>query len=275
MTKVLVFVHGAGKTAPDYAVDPLAAIALLLGAEPPSVPVYYADVTRTGSLFGVAALKEKDDPPTLSEPPRMTQFKTAFATQVLSARQAAPAGHQALATAELAGNQAAAAAGLPGQDIAELISAEVNQIAGYLFNPLLYNQIQSRMYDGLNKATKMGDSIVIASHSLGTVVAFDGLRALAARYRVATFFTLGSPLGILRRLGNRSADLGAIAYDHVGTWLNFYDTTDPISTPLGPDFPLPGYRLRDVFVDVASAPLPAHDYFRNSEVLTEIAKALK
>jgi hypothetical protein len=264
MSKVLLLVHGAGKTDPDYAIEPLAAITLMLGVEPPCVPVYYADVTTLGSLFGIVSVPDAGTPPTALEPPRMTQFKSAFAMQVMTDLHATPNKDQGVAVAVL-----------PGQDIAELIATEVNQIAGYLFNPMVYNQIQSRMYSGLNKAAKLGDSIVVASHSLGTVVAFDGLRALSAHYNVAAFFTLGSPLGILRRLGNRSADLGAITYDHVATWLNFYDTDDPIANALGPDFPMQGYRLRDVFVDVASAPLPAHDYFRNSEVLAEIAKALK
>lgn len=262
--QVLVFVHGAGKTDPNYAAEPLAEITRLLGAEPPYVTVYYPDIANLGSPFGGASVSAAGGPSTLDEPPRVRQFKKAYAEQIQSDLNALQHADQAVSVTAL-----------PGQDIAELLAEEIDQIAGYLFNPLIYNKIQSRLYGGMNQAAHMGDAIVIASHSLGTIVAFDGLRAIGARFNVSTFFTLGSPLAKLRTLGSRPAGLGEIAYDHVGSWLNFYDTTDPIANPLGPAFPLPGYRLRDVFVEVASSPLPAHDYFHNSEVLAEVARALR
>ena len=155
------------------------------------------------------------------------------------------------------------------------MATELNEITGYLFNPNAYNAIQKRMRDGLDQAAQNGDAIVIASHSLGTVVAFDALHAIGARYNVSTFFTMGSPLAKLRRLGSRGTDLGQITSDHVKEWLNLYDTTDPIANVLGPAFPLPGYRLRDVFVDVSTDPIPSHDYFRNAETLATIAAALR
>jgi hypothetical protein len=226
--------------------------------------VYYPDIANLGSPLGVASVSGGGHPPTFEEPPRVRQFKTAYAVQVRSDLNAPKHSDQGVSVTAL-----------PGQDIAELIREEIDEIAGYLFNPLIYNKIQSRLYGGLNQAAHMGDAIVVASHSLGTIVAFDGLRALGAKFNVSTFFTLGSPLAKLRLLGNRPADLGEITYDHVGSWQNFYDTSDPIANPLGPAFPLPGYRLRDVFVEVASSPLPAHDYFHNPEVLAEIARALR
>lgn len=262
--KVLLFVHGAGKTNPDYAAEPLAAISKLLGTEPPHVAVYYPDISYSGSPFGAAAVPESMHSSHLEEPPRVKKFKTAYAELI-----------QSNLYATRGADQAVSATDLPGQDIAELIAAEVREIAGYLFNPLVYNKIQSRFYGGLIKASQMGDKIVLAGHSLGSVVSFDGLRAMGSRFVISTFITLGCPLSKLRILGNRPADLEEITYEHVGEWLNFFDTTDPIAGPLGPSFPLPGYRLRDVFVDVAASPLPAHDYFRNPEVLEEIARALK
>jgi Alpha/beta hydrolase family len=262
--KVLLFVHGAGKTNANYADEPVAAIAKLLGGEPEYVAVYYPDIANLGSPLGVAVFTGNAKPLAIEEPPRVRQFKAAYAEQLkcdLSALQSS--------------DRSVAAAALPGQDLAELLADEINEVAGYLFNPLIYNKIQSRMYLGLNQAAQKGDSIVIASHSLGTVVAFDGLRALGGQFDVSTLVTLGSPLAKLRHLGNRTADLGAITYEHVGEWLNFYDSSDPIADPLGPAFPQPGYRLRDVFVDIASAPFPAHDYFHNDQVLAEIARALR
>ncbi len=131
------------------------------------------------------------------------------------------------------------------------------------------------MCDGLEKAAQLGNPLVIASHSLGTVIAFDALRTVGNRYNVSTFFTLGSPLAKLRRLGNRTADLGYIIRTQVQEWQNWYDTTDLVSNPIGPAFPQPGYRLRDVFVNNAPFLPASHDYFGNREVLAAIADALR
>jgi hypothetical protein len=264
MNKVLVFVHGAGKQGRDYAVDPLAAVTLLLGAEPPCVPVYYGDIGNVGSPAGAESISDAAMPPGAAEPNTVTQFKMAFVQEVQSNFTALRAGGDTVSTTTV-----------PWQSLADLIATEAEQIAGYLFNPEVYRKIQVRMIDGLNSAAQMGDSTVIASHSLGTLVAFDALRAEGEHYHISTFFTLGCSLAKLRRLGVRSAHLGAITYVNVSQWLNFYDTTDLIADPLGPAFPLPGYRLRDVYVNIAAAPLPSHDYFPNSEVLAEIARAMQ
>lgn len=264
MNKVLLFVHGAGKYKPDYAVDPLAAVTLLLGAEPPCVPVYYGDIGNVGSLVETTSTPETATSPGAAEPDTVTQFKMAFVQEV-----------QAKFTALRAGGDSVSTTTVPWQSLAELVATEAEQISGYLFKSELYHKIQARMIDGLNQAAQMGESTVIASHSLGTLVAFDALRTEAENYHVSTFFTLGCSLAKLRRLGVRSAHLGAITYDNVNQWLNVYDTTDLIADPLGPAFPLPGYRLRDVFANIATAPLPSHDYFPNPEVLSEIAKAMR
>ncbi|MGE5138570.1 MAG: hypothetical protein ACM3JD_03825, partial [Rudaea sp.] len=87
--------------------------------------------------------------------------------------------------------------------------------------------------------------------------------------------TLGSPLAILRRLGAGGPELGAIRYTSVQQWMNLYDTTDPVSNAIGPQFPLHGYRLHDVFVDIAALPPASHDYFRNPETQQIIAAALR
>ncbi len=83
MSKVLVFVHGAGKFMSNYADATLGEIALLLGAEPPSYPVYYADLYNVGSPVKVGPLSVDLAAPA-AEPPEVTQFKTAFMMQVQS-----------------------------------------------------------------------------------------------------------------------------------------------------------------------------------------------
>ncbi len=264
MSKVIVFVHGGGSWQPDYANGIIAKIASLLGYEPLGVPVFYADIANAAAAPGVVALNFPNQPTVVAEPPEVQQFKLQFAMQV-----------QANMNAEPQTGKSAAISTMSLGSIAQVVSTLASQIAGYLFNPEVHAQVQARMCEGLDQAAKLGDSIVIASHSLGTVVAFDALRAVAEHYQISAWFTFGCPLPILRGLGQRGPELGAITAQGVKEWLNFYDTTDPVSNPVGPWFPLPGYRPRDVFVDVGPGLPASHDYFNNGECLQALADALQ
>jgi hypothetical protein len=237
----------------------LAALTTLLGAEPLAVNVWYSDIAAVGATMAVAARGKKRRTLDSNE---VNNFKAAFAMLTQSDFNALPQyeRHNIAFT-------------MPAQFLAEIIASDLTQVAGYLFDSRTYNAIQTRMRDGLNQALGMGDELVIASHSLGSVVAFDCLKETARNSNIASFFTLGSPLSKLRRLNLRTADLGAIP-GNVGEWLNLYDTTDPIANALGPVFPSRPFRLRDVFVDVETDPIRSHDYFHNEETLTELASAL-
>jgi hypothetical protein len=260
MSKVIVFVHGAGALKKDYYKEPLAALAALLGAEPPAVGVWYSDLAVPANDVQTAAARRKTSRELNGD--EASNFKAAFAMLVQSDFNALP---------QYERHNAAFL--MPVQFLAEIITADLMQVAKYLFDSKTFNAVQTRMRDGLNKALGMGDEIVIASHSLGTIVAFDALRETALNSNVSTFFTLGSPLSKLRRLSIRTADLGAIP-GNVGEWLNLYDTTDPVANALGPVFPSRAFRLRDVFVDVETDPIRSHDYFHNAETLAELAGAL-
>lgn len=259
MSKVIVFVHGAGKLKKNWYHEPLAALTALLGAQPAAVGVWYSDIANVGSPVGVAARRKKGRALNSDE---VNNFKAAFAMLVQSDFNALPQSerHNIAFT-------------LPAQFLAEVIATDLSQVAGYLFDSKTYTAIQTRMRDALNQALGMGDEIVIASHSLGSVVAYDCLCATADHCNVSSFFTLGSPLSKLRRLNLRTAEFGAIP-GNVGEWLNLYDTTDPVANALGPVFPSRAFRLRDVFVDVEKDPIRSHDYFSNQETLTELTGAL-
>jgi hypothetical protein len=254
MSKVIVFVHGAGKYKKNYYRETLAGLTELLGTEPAAVGVWYAD------LFNDSAARRKKE--TRLDGEEVANFKAAFAMLVQSDFNALP--HHERHNAAFI---------MPAQFLAELIASDLNQVAEYLFASKTYNAVQTRMRDGLNKALGMGEEIVIASHSLGSVVAFDCLRESAPNSNLSTFLTLGSPLSKLRRLSIRTGDLGAIP-GNVGEWLNLYDTTDPMANALGPIFPSRPFRLRDVFVDVETDPIRSHDYFHNEETLAELAAAM-
>jgi hypothetical protein len=255
MSKVIVFVHGAGKHKKDYYSETLTGLAEILGAKPEAVGVWYSDL-----LNGKGRAPHKKG--RRLDGSEVENFKAAFSMLVHGDFTALP--HHERHNAAFI---------MPAQFLAEMIAADLQQFADYLFASKTYNAVQTRMRDGLNKALAMGDELVIAGHSLGSVIAFDCLREAAGNLNVSTFLTLGSPLSKLRRLSMRTSDLGAIP-GNIGEWLNLYDTTDPMGNALGPMFPSRAFRLRDVFVDVEDDPIRSHDYFHNEQTLAELAAAL-
>lgn len=89
--------------------------------------------------------------------------------------------------------------------------------------------LRERFLDALAKAPA-GEKHVVVSHSMGTMVAYDCLKRVAACPRIDGFITMGSPLGIdevqdcYRPEWTR--DDGYVA-DKVGApWVNFYDPLD-------------------------------------------------
>jgi hypothetical protein len=255
MPKVILFVHGAGNYPKDFYKETVVGLGELLGTQPEAVGVWYADLLHSN---GNGKAKRNHD----LDAEETENFKAAFSMLVHGDFNALP--HHERHNAAFI---------MPAQFLAELIAADLAQVAKYLFSLKTYHAIQTRMRDGLNKALGMGDEIVIAGSSLGSVVAFDCLKETAATSNVATLLTLGSPLSKLRRLNIRTNDLGAIP-GNIGEWLNLYDTTDPMANALGPVFPSRPFRLRDVFVDVETDPIRSHDYLHNEETLAELAAAM-
>jgi len=272
MSKVIIFVHGTGTYDKVYYQETLFGLTELLGAEPAAVGVWYSDLINGNSgkhkKAGTVSSRSVRKPGRLPvdeiglDRDEVSNFKSAFSMLVQSDFNALPQAERHNA-----------AFVMPAQFLAEMIAADLQQVAKYLFSSKTFNAVQTRMRDGLNKALAMGDEVVIAGHSLGSVVAFDALRETAGNSNVSTFFTLGSPMSKLRRLNIRTADLGAIP-GNIGEWLNLYDTTDPIANALGPIFPSRPFRLRDVFVDVETDPIRSHDYFHNEQTLAELAAAM-
>ncbi len=108
------------------------------------------------------------------------------------------------------------------------------------------------------------ESVVINSHSNGTVIAFDVLRELppeCAR-KVRGFITAGSPLRKYTQLwswGYEAASIGAIT----GPWVNYWDVHDPVADPLAP--PEDWRRGDEYFVD------PKHALFHATDPDTGVA----
>ena len=93
------------------------------------------------------------------------------------------------------------------------------------------HELRDRLLKDLLAAKAVADKVVIVSHSMGTMIAYDVLRNVAECPQVETLFTLGSPLGItevkdeLLAIDVHEVDFPAA---RLGRWINVYDPLDPI-----------------------------------------------
>lgn len=90
-------------------------------------------------------------------------------------------------------------------------------------------ELRRRLLEVLRKAGEQSEKIVLVTHSMGTMVAYDVLRNCSDCPPVETLFTLGSPLGIkevqdeLVATDQKEVDFPAAA---LGRWINVYDPLD-------------------------------------------------
>jgi hypothetical protein len=116
-------------------------------------------------------------------------------------------------------------------------------------------ELRKRLLDELGKAQAEAGKVIIVSHSMGTMVAYDVLRNCPECPPVDTLITLGSPLGIREVQDELVAiDAGAGEVDFPATklrrWINIYDPLDPVAGAdprLANDFhPVGGKTVEDI-----------------------------
>lgn len=308
----MVVIHGAGKFDPGYEQPMVAKIQERLGGQAIQViPVCYADVVDpstanissiTASNAGALAKFQADFQNELARDAYLRAFASIPTEQLLSVlgTAALPGGLNLLTlipalmrAAQGTPNQSNILSQLqrvfPGVPVADWLGKLTSgsamgglsldlvakQVWYYLFSDQVRTVVQGRFKNGLETAMQEFDDIVIVSHSLGTLVAFDVLHDSADTFnRISYWVTMGCPLVKVQRLGHRG-DLGQITYQTIRRWYNIYDTTDIVANSLGPLFPSKNYFLYDIFVDVAKDPLPAHDYTTNPETLDILAAIMK
>lgn len=150
------------------------------------------------------------------------------------------------------------------------------EVTYYLFDSDFRDQVKALVKPALDRAAGQYDDIVLVSHSLGTVIAFDILRECADSYpQISYWFTLGSPLVKVSRVASAMSDLGKITGGTIRHWHNVYDTTDIIANALGPVLSRPDCPIHDIFVNVGGDPVASHDYLHNAETFDLIAQAMR
>jgi hypothetical protein len=114
-------------------------------------------------------------------------------------------------------------------------------------------ELRDRLLAELHKASAAADRVIVVSHSMGTIVAYDVLRNCPDCPPVDTLITLGSPLGLqevqdeLKAAGAKRVDFPA---DRLAHWVNVYDPLDPIcgaDPKLGNDYaPVGSKQVEDI-----------------------------
>jgi hypothetical protein len=93
-------------------------------------------------------------------------------------------------------------------------------------------ELRQRCLGELGKAQAAGEKILIVSHSMGTMIAYDVLRNCPECPQVDTLITLGSPLGI-QEVQDELVAVGEAGVDYPAAkltrWINIYDPLDPIA----------------------------------------------
>jgi pimeloyl-ACP methyl ester carboxylesterase len=180
---------------------------------------------------------------------------------------------------------------LPGPVKEALMKKSAMEAYYFLFNKeyarpdgqkfMVRDELRNRLIEVLREASDRAEKVVLVTHSMGTMVAYDALRNRDDCPSVHALFTLGSPLGIqevqdeLVPKGRKTVDFPA----KVGRWVNVYDPLDVVcgSDPkLANDFEAVGGRTVE---DVKESNWgnwrhTITHYFAGKEFRTKLAEAL-
>lgn len=264
----LILIHGAGREPSGYHKGFLAAIGRHLGVEPAALPAWWSDLCNLGPAVKAAGTAgEATEGDVLPQP--LSKEAEAFRKEYLRAlgvgvrTASAEAGDK-----ERGGRAAVRSVGGTLVSLADL----ANDVVQYLFNPRLRAAVQARLVERLDEARVRFDRAILVSHSLGSVIAYDVLRQRAAAYNVQSWYTTGSPLALLARLGRVNSGLGQIGSGAIANWHNLYDDSDIAASALAASFAFP---INDVRVDNGSGVLNSHNYWGNVSVAGMVAEDLR
>ena len=293
-SRAMVIIHGAGEWPIDYSKPMVETIQGFIDSPVAKqferIEVNYSDVIKSSAAQAARA--------TLGQ--SQTTFMNAMMSEHLQASMNAIGTDQLLKrmigqTPQLIG--LATAALFPGSDVvlnalsqiacgkplaqlrSEVLSAvapTIQDVCLYLYATAFENQFRQCLIDKLHQAQTF-DEVILVSHSLGTVIAFDVLNSWTeATPNIPVWFTMGCPLAkVLRLASGRTAELTKPSL--VKRWFNVYNTHDLVANMLSPTFFKDG--VYDVFCELKdptkSDPGSAHDYFTNDHALKLIAEVIE
>ncbi len=112
-----------------------------------------------------------------------------------------------------------------------VLEAKLEDLSQYYEKDNIRKELRGRLREELN--AHEGESIMLISHSMGTIIAYDALRELGqenSQVRIAHFITIGSPLGMPHVRHNIIEEWGqARTPSNVDRWSNLADKRDPVA----------------------------------------------
>lgn len=221
MRRIVVTIHGTGRTPRTYASSRIHAIASHLGATSYHYSVWWGDLIDLGAPIGKLGA--------------WVDARLHALVQIFTGHPLFPTPHWF-------------------SRVTDWLQRHINAIAGvvtYFTSPSKREIICNRLHTALGELSGHGFEIVLVSESLGSLVAYDVLRDYAHKFHIAAWITLGSPLRAVISAKQRDANLGAITPENVKAWINLYSSLDPVAAPLAPLFPT--YPIRDERIDLMPA----------------------
>lgn len=161
----------------------------------------------------------------------------------------------------------------------------LEDLGEYYSDPDIRNQINNRLKQLL--ITHKDDEIILVSHSMGTIVAYEVLRELGKDpehpgFVLEHLVTMGSPLGLTVVKGNASGDRKKLRTPSCvrGSWVNFSDPDDFVclDSHLQDDYEPNSFavQVKDVMVcnDYPGNEHKSYGYLRTPEFSTHLASLL-
>jgi hypothetical protein len=243
MSRVIVTIHGTGRTDQDFGITQMQVLARHLGHLPRHQAVWWGDLIDAGAHVA-----------------KIGAWLIARVHSLAECVLGRPSKHVVRVVARLA-------------DFLHRLVNGIDGVVAYFIPSRRREAIRERLRRTLDELTRRGDEIILISESLGCLVAFDVLREEAYRYNIAAWITLGCPLRTLVRTGQRDADLGAINPQTVRRWLNLYAPRDLVAAPIAQVFP--HYPIRDECIAGTRSRLQAHRYWSNPRVSALVARVIR
>jgi hypothetical protein len=188
--------------------------------------------------------------------PRERAFLTGFETKLAANFAVAPEQAPPPAATPMERAQYEIASWLPGPVKEAIIKKAAMEAFYFLFDKeyvrndgarfKVRQELRNRLLKELTAAQGEAEKLILVSHSMGTIVAYDVVRNCPECPPIDTLITLGSPLGIQEvqdELIGVDADDVDFPAARVRQWINVYDPLDPVCGPdpkLGND-----YRAKD------------------------------
>jgi endonuclease G len=157
-----------------------------------------------------------------------------------------------------------------GEKLLYLVTRDVSL---YLTKERIRNAVQSSLAEQLDNEIGTDESMVLLTHSLGTVVGMDLITNWATGSRIPLMVTCGSPLGIKQIYSKLKRQPQPAPAEGVDQWFNVYDPRDVVALKerLVPIF---GGELVDIKVQNGDEPHDIDRYLAHEEVAHHIGTAL-